>query len=1664
MKNWISTNEKQRFALKKISGKMVSVLVGTTLFGFYLGTKNNIQVVHADTITASSDVSASLETAKTNTETASTTKNTPAATDSTDNTVKDAASITAATNNNQSTTASTTNNDQETAKTATTADQTADTENKTASTTSTDKEAKPVASNATAATNDNSQSLTPSVDPNKTEEASSTAAVPTSETTTVSTSDLNTTNNQNAKSTLATTLLAATNTTASTTSSEEGLPKSDQVFTLVEAPLYNDIVSTEQTKGRESTWLWKVINSGPYHEQGYNEVKRILQDPNLYYFAAFGDYNNSTHRVILVARDKNNLDNPTITVNIVGFDAGMNTETVKVAANTTKTNTYYNSADKGDYTIQNFGNGSYSITLNTFTNGFGLLPVFDSGHLNNDLVNKTESQYNDIARNESIGIYASYIPKPRTQIIRYVDQATGKDIVQPIDISGYGYQPYRTSDVTPPTVDGYTYKGSSGFATDGSEPQYEELGVPTVGYVTEFSVGEAFDFSETSDVMVRSTVIDKDGTIRSVVYYKGKPLNETAGTSGVKILGTNANNNTMNFTINGLQYTFTNPVTATDNSTVYYYAKTGHEQESTMTVHYIDVTKSGLNSNFIPTDGTEVSKQVLTGNIGEAYTNTLEAPKGYKIVANDETAKSGTYSIDEHDAYVYVKQESPLNEQYDPQPNELTANVGDEVPEAKSQIKNTGDLPADTQYAWQTQPDLSKAGTSTAVVRVTYGDGTYDDVNIPVTVTVKQTEADKYTPNVPTTKVPVDDVNNLTDEEKGQVKTNVEKANPDLPSGATVTVGNDGTATITYGDKSTDTIDGKQLVEAKPDADKYTPNVPTTKVPVNDVNNLTDEEKGQVKTNVEKANPGLPSGATVTVGNDGTATITYGDKSTDTIDGKQLVEAKPDADKYTPNVPTTKVPVNDVTNLTDEEKGQVKTNVEKANPDLPSGATVTVGNDGTATITYSDKSTDTLSGSDLVEAKKDNEKYELKPGKEVKVDDTNKLTDPEKQAVGDAIKEANPDAPIKNIAVDDKGKATVTFNDDSTGEVQGNVVAKKDNEKYELKPGKEVKVDDTNKLTDPEKQAVGDAIKEANPDAPIKNIAVDDKGKATVTFNDDSTGEVQGNIVAKKDNDKYELKPGKEVKVDDTNKLTDPEKQAVGDAIKEANPDAPIKNIEVDDKGKATVTFNDDSTGEVQGNVVAKKDNEKYTPNVPTTKVPVNDVTKLTDEEKGQVKTNVEKANPDLPKDAQVMIGDDGTATITYGDESTDTIAGNQLVEGKKDADKYDLKPGKEVKVDDTNKLTDPEKQAVGDAIKEANPDAPIKNIAVDDKGKATVTFNDDSTGEVQGNIVAKKDNEKYDLKPGNEVKVNDPSHLTDEEKQAVGDAIKEANPDAPIKNIAVDDKGKATVTFNDDSTGEVQGNIVAKKDNDKYELKPGKEVKVDDTNKLTDPEKQAVGDAIKEANPDAPIKNIAVDDKGKATVTFNDDSTKDVQGNIVGKSDADKYTPNVPTTKVPVNDVNNLTEEEKGQVKTNVEKANPNLPSGAEVTIGNDGTATITYSDKSTDTIAGNQLVEAKPESEKYTPNVPATKVPVNDVNNLTEEEKGQVKTNVEKANPDLPKDAEVTIGNDGTATITYDDKSTDTISGSELVTKKPDTSTEQEVKLPDSKVEVVDPNHLTD
>ncbi|HFU4042797.1 TPA: Ig-like domain-containing protein, partial [Streptococcus suis] len=245
------------------------------------------------------------------------------------------------------------------------------------------------------------------------------------------------------------------------------------------------------------------------------------------------------------------------------------------------------------------------------------------------------------------------------------------------------------------------------------------------------------------------------------------------------------------------------------------------------------------------------------------------------------------------------------------------------------------------------------------------------------TTTANPSDADENTPNTPAV-TPVADTNNLTDDEKAKVKEEVEKANPDLPTGTTVEVGNDGTVTITYPDGSVDTIPGTDTVT--PNTDTTAPEAPVVNAPKAGDTTVTGttepgatvtvtfpdgtevtttaDENGNYKVDV-------PAGVELKEGDKVSATATDEAGNTSTPTESTTTANPSDADENTPNTPAV-TPVADTNNLTDDEKAKVKEEVEKANPDLPTGTTVEVGNDGTVTITYPDGSVDTIPGTDTV--------------------------------------------------------------------------------------------------------------------------------------------------------------------------------------------------------------------------------------------------------------------------------------------------------------------------------------------------------------------------------------------------------------------------------------------------------------------------------------------------------------------------------------------------------------------------------------------------------------------------------------------------------------------------------------------------------------------------
>ena len=245
---------------------------------------------------------------------------------------------------------------------------------------------------------------------------------------------------------------------------------------------------------------------------------------------------------------------------------------------------------------------------------------------------------------------------------------------------------------------------------------------------------------------------------------------------------------------------------------------------------------------------------------------------------------------------------------------------------------------------------------------------------------------------------------------------------------------------------------------------------------------------------------------------------------------------------------------------------------------------------------------------------------------------------------------------------------------------------------------------------------------------------------------------------------------------------------------------------------------------------------------------------------------------------------------------------------------------------------------------------------------------------------------------------VPDPEHLTPTEITELVKRVKEANPD---KEVKVDDKGNVTVT--DKNTGESA--LLPVEDltvKDFTPVNPTEKVPVKDKSHLTPEEKKQVADKVKAKNPG---KEVTVGDDGTATVT---DPTTGISHTIPGTDLVNQdFEPVKPTEKVPVKDKSHLTPEEKKQVADKVKAKNP----GKEVTVGDDGTATVT--DPTTGvshTIPGIELV-----NQDFEPVKPTDKVPVKDPSNLTNEEQDKVKKAVEKANPGK----DVTVDSKGNATV---------------------------------------------
>ena len=231
----------------------------------------------------------------------------------------------------------------------------------------------------------------------------------------------------------------------------------------------------------------------------------------------------------------------------------------------------------------------------------------------------------------------------------------------------------------------------------------------------------------------------------------------------------------------------------------------------------------------------------------------------------------------------------------------------------------------------------------------------------------------------------------LTNDEKGQVKEAIEKANQSkdptqpnlfdklLKEEGGIVVNNDGSATITFKDNTKRTMPASLLVtKDESDSDNYRPTLPDA-IPVVNPSALTKEDKEAVIAAFKKANENnsdfnshLAETDGIKFDDNGTnLVVTYKDGSTATIPASELVFQGPKISDWAPYVVPDAIEVDDLSKISTDEIAKIVKAFDDANTGITpydeakeknsKKAPVTVDSKtGDATIKWADGSTTTI--------------------------------------------------------------------------------------------------------------------------------------------------------------------------------------------------------------------------------------------------------------------------------------------------------------------------------------------------------------------------------------------------------------------------------------------------------------------------------------------------------------------------------------------------------------------------------------------------------------------------------------------------------------------------------------------------------------------------------
>lgn len=500
---------------------------------------------------------------------------------------------------------------------------------------------------------------------------------------------------------------------------------------------------------------------------------------------------------------------------------------------------------------------------------------------------------------------------------------------------------------------------------------------------------------------------------------------------------------------------------------------------------------------------------------------------------------------------------------------------------------------------------------------------------------------------------------------------------------------------------------------------------------------------------------------------------------------------------------------------------------------------------------------------------------------------------------------------------------------------------------------------------------------------------------------------------------------------------------------------------------------------------------------LPDPKIKVDNKDEISETEKAEIIDKLKKDNTEINLQDVTIDNTTHKITFTFNDGTTAKEKNvSDVVVQKTDAEKANLQaPDTKVKVAHKNSLTEPEKAEILAKLQEKNPNGKIKSITVDEAAdKVTVTYEDNSSNspfKLSELADEKTMAEKAALKaPTNKVKVNDMTAISADEKTAIEDAVKAANPDtAEVKINKVEVKqaeNKVKVTYEDNSVAEMNLSDAAvqkTKAEKAPAVAPADKIPVDDPNtmaNLKDDEIAKIKEAVYEANKDkdgvTDKDSIEVKkDENKVIVKYDDNSTSELTLNTLvrAKTDAEKKPPVAPSAEqkvgvVDVNDMTKLTPEEEQKIKDAVYEANKqdNKVQKDNITVDKaEGTVNIKYPDNSIGKVQLKDVVRERTMAESTVLDKPENKIPVYELDKLSDEEIINVIDAIKEANKDkhiAKVEIEPTTGK---ITVTYEDNSVnDTSLKLQDLIRRRTMAERTEIIVPNPKVLVDDDSRISD